>query len=430
MRSILVLLFIGLPFPACFGQDAKPDAQQESSTIGPKLRFDELAGRYNILRKAYLAHEPKEGEDWLKLYLENHPNNTMVSDFFTLEQQSRGTDVGFSCLYHLVSAAAGVVDSPDLPVTRGKVAALKVLGEYYHDYPDVDTTFRNLFSGTRIPESKLFLRNLITSSRHGYVRANAMHELAKYLALEANLPGMYESLLAVLDREDAENEARINGLESMIASLKDVTIDRNRAEANSLIDQIVKGCQGELVPPLVAVRGPGLVSVKRGELDDVLKSKRERIVDRLPAIQFELNHSIGQKAPPIDGKDARGKPMSLAGFHGKIVVVMFSYKGCQPCEAMYPDNRQLIDELSEEPFVFIGVQRDETIDTVLESLESKAITWRVWWDGEDKRISTQWNIRGWPSTFVLDQRGVIRFRDIRGKELSNAVRSLLKKEAE
>jgi hypothetical protein len=97
---------------------------------------------------------------------------------------------------------------------------------------------------------------------------------------------------------------------------------------------------------------------------------------------------------------------------------------------MYPDNRQLIDELSEEPFVFIGVQRDETIDTVLESLESKAITWRVWWDGENKRISTPWNIRGWPSTFVLDQRGVIRFRDLRGKELSNAVRSLLKKEAE
>jgi peroxiredoxin len=354
----------------------------------------------------------------------------MVTDFLTLEQQSRGTDVGFSCLYHLVSAAAGVVDSPDLPVTRGKVAALKLLGKYYHDYPDVDTTFRNLFSGTRVPESKMFLRNLITSSRHGYVRANAMHELANYLALEANLPATYESQLAVLDRQDEENEARINFLESLIASLKDVTIDRNRAEANKLIDQIVKGCQDELVPPLVAVRGPGLVSVKRGELDDVLKSKRERIVDRLPAIQFELNHSIGQKAPPIDGKDARGKPMSLAGFHGKIVVVMFSYKGCQPCEAMYPDNRQLIDELSEEPFVFIGVQRDETIDTVLESLESKAITWRVWWDGENKRISTPWNIRGWPSTFVLDQRGVIRFRDLRGKELSNAVRSLLKKEAE
>ncbi len=79
----------------------------------------------------------------------------------------------------------------------------------------------------------------------------------------------------------------------------------------------------------------------------------------------------------------------------------------------------------EGKFVFVGVQGDETIDTVHESLESNTITWRVWWDGEDKRISTQWNIRGWPSTFVLDQRGVIRHRDLRGKELANAVRSLL-----
>lgn len=126
----------------------------------------------------------------------------------------------------------------------------------------------------------------------------------------------------------------------------------------------------------------------------------------------------------------RHEPMRLADFHGKVVVVMFSFKGCGPCEEMYPDNRQLIEELSEESFVFIGVQRDETIDTVLESLESKAITWRVWWDGEDKQISTQWNSRAWPSTFVLDQRGVIRFRNLRGKELATAVRSLLKKEAE
>jgi peroxiredoxin len=315
-------------------------------------------------------------------------------------------------------------------VTVGKVAALKLLAEHYHDYPDVDTTFRYLFFGARVPESKMFLRNLIATSRHGYVRANAMYELANYLALEANLPGMCESRLAVMDRDDPENDAQMKHLERLITSLKDLDIDRNRSEAISLIEQIGNGYQDELAPPRVGVRNPGLVSVKRSEIDEVLQSKRQRIVDLLPAIQFELNHSIGQKAPPIDGKDARGTPMSLADFHGKVVVVMFSYKGCGPCEEMYPDNRQLIEELSGEPFVFVGVQSDETIDTVHESLESKTITWRVWWDGEDKRISTQWNIGGWPTTFVLDQRGVIRFRDLPGKELSNAVRSLLKKETE
>ncbi|WP_182871492.1 TlpA family protein disulfide reductase, partial [Rhodopirellula sp. JC639] len=429
MKSLLVFLSIVIPFSACFSQDANPDASQERANIDPKSRFIELATRYNTLQEQYYAYEPKEGEDGIKRFLENHPMNAMVSDFIALEQQSRGAEVGFSCLYHLVLAAASVGDA-DYPVTAGKIAALKVLAEHYHDYPDVDTTFRYLFSGARVPESKIFLRNLIASSRHGYVRANAMYELANYLALEANLPAMCESQLAVMDRADPENEARMKHFETFTANLKDVAVERNRAEALSLIERIGSEYQNELAPPRVGVRNPGIISVTRSEIDEVLKSKRERIVDRLPAIQFELNHSIGQTAPLIDGKDARGEPMSLADYHGKIVVLMFSFKGCGPCEAMYPDNRKLIEEMSEEQFVFVGVQGDETIDTVHESLESKAITWRVWWDGADKRISTQWNIRGWPSTFVLDQRGVIRYRDLRGKELSNAVRSLLKKETE
>ncbi|MEM6366154.1 MAG: TlpA disulfide reductase family protein [Planctomycetota bacterium] len=429
MKSLLVLLSIVMPYSACFGQDANPDASQERANIDPKSRFEELATRYKTLQEQYYAFEPKEGEDGIKWFLENHPMNTMVTDFIALEQQSRGTEVGFSCLYHLVLAAVSVRDA-DYPVTVGKIAALKVLAEHYHDYPDVDTTFRYLFSGARVPESETFLRNLATSSPHGYVRANAMYELANYLALEANLPAVCESHLAVMDRVDPENEARMKHFETFTASLKDVAVERNRAEALSLIEQIGSEYQNELVPPRVGVRNPGLISVTRREIDEVLKSKRERIVDRLSAIQFELKHSIGQKAPPIDGKDARGEPMSLADYHGKTVVLMFSFKGCGPCERMYADNRQLIEEMSDEPFVFIGVQGDETIDTVHESLESKAITWRVWWDGADKRISSRWNIRGWPSIFVFDQRGVIRFRDLRGKELSNAVRSLMKKKTE
>lgn len=428
MRTLLVLLLFALRLPACFGQDAEPDASQETSNIDPKSRFEEMATRYNNLQEQFYAHEPKEGEDWLKRFLENHPMNTMVGDFLTLEQQSRGADVGFSCLYHLVSAAGSVSDS-DYPVTTGKVAALKILGEHYHDYPDVDTTFRRLFSGARVAESKTFLRNLIASSRHGYVRANAMYELANHLALEANLPGMCESNLAVMDRTDPQNEARIKQLESFTASLKDVAIERNRSEALSLIEQLKEDYASDLVPPGIG-RSPVMIEVERGEYDDLLKTKRKRIVDRLPAVNFELNHSIGQLAPAINGDDATGAPMSLADFREKVVVVMFSFKGCGPCEAMYPDNRQLIEELSGQPFAFVGVQGDETIDTVHESLDSETITWRVWWNGEDKWISTQWNVRGWPSTFILDQRGIIRFRDLRGKELSNAVRSLLKKEVE
>ena len=119
--------------------------------------------------------------------------NTMVADFLTLEQQSRGTRTGFSCLYHLV-LTAGKVSDANYPVTKGKIAALKILAQHYQNYPDVDTTCRSAVKGARVRESKTFLRDLIDSSRHGYVRATATYELASYLAKEANLPAIFESV--------------------------------------------------------------------------------------------------------------------------------------------------------------------------------------------------------------------------------------------
>ena len=41
-------------------------------------------------------------------------------------------------------------------------------------------------------------------------------------------------------------------------------------------------------------------------------------------------------------------------------------------------------------------------------------------------IATQWNVRWWPNVWVLDAKGVIRFRGVRGKQVDEAVETLLK----
>jgi peroxiredoxin len=349
--------------------------------------------------------------------------NSMVDEFLQLEEQTRGGKVGFSCLYHLVSNAGKVGDA-DLPVTIGKKKALDLLGKHYADYPDIDTMFRILVMGARIPELQSFPRTIIASSSMDCVRANAMYELANLLAIDANLPAMRASQLALLDEADPNYEIRLKRLQKSLADLRDIDSELNRREAANLIQQIHDEFPDQLVPPKANVRTPAIIEVDRGPIDQVLNSDRERLVDRIPSVQFELEHGIGQPAPLISGNDARGNPMSLADFHGKVVVLMFSFKGCGPCEAMYPDNRKLIEELKNEPFAFIGVQGDESIDTVVESIDSETITWRVWWDGTEKTISKQWNIKAWPATFVLDKNGVLRYRGLRGKELARAVELL------
>jgi len=60
-----------------------------------------------------------------------------------------------------------------------------------------------------------------------------------------------------------------------------------------------------------------------------------------------------------------------------------------------------------------------------QSIGSGEIAWRCWWDGgTDGPITTRWGVSSFPSIFVLDRDGVIRFTNVRGDELDRAVASL------
>ena len=41
-------------------------------------------------------------------------------------------------------------------------------------------------------------------------------------------------------------------------------------------------------------------------------------------------------------------------------------------------------------------------------------------------LETRWNVHGWPTIYVLDAKGVIRYRDVRGEEMDKAVDELLR----
>jgi len=79
-----------------------------------------------------------------------------------------------------------------------------------------------------------------------------------------------------------------------------------------------------------------------------------------------------------------------------------------------------------KPFALIGINSDPK-DNLKKALKKENMTWRSWWDGGTTSgpISTKWNVHSWPTTYVLDQDGVIRYRDRREKELDEAVDTLL-----
>lgn len=76
----------------------------------------------------------------------------------------------------------------------------------------------------------------------------------------------------------------------------------------------------------------------------------------------------------------------------------------------------------------IGVNSDRDREQLKQVMEKEEITWRSWWDGGSTQgpIATTWNVRGWPTIYVLDAQGVIRFKNVRGQRMDEAVDQLLK----
>jgi hypothetical protein len=79
---------------------------------------------------------------------------------------------------------------------------------------------------------------------------------------------------------------------------------------------------------------------------------------------------------------------------------------------MYPHERSLVKKLEGKPFVLIGINSDVDREKLKELLTKQGITWRSFWnDGSTSGpISTAWNIHGWPTLYLLDHEGVIRYK--------------------
>ena len=129
---------------------------------------------------------------------------------------------------------------------------------------------------------------------------------------------------------------------------------------------------------------------------------------------YELNHlSLGKVAPEIEGEGIDGKELKLSDYRGKVVVLSFWASWCGPCMGMVPSERRLAKRMNGKPFALIGVNGDdEDRDAVKHVVEKEKMTWPSFWSrkGPDGPIPTAWNVRGWPTVFVIDPDGVIRFK--------------------
>ena len=83
--------------------------------------------------------------------------------------------------------------------------------------------------------------------------------------------------------------------------------------------------------------------------------------------------------------------------------------------------RELVRRLEQKPFVLFGINGDADRETAKSSAVKEQITWRSWWDGQNGPIAERWGVSSWPTHYVLDPQGIIRYKNPQGDHFYQAI---------
>jgi thiol-disulfide isomerase/thioredoxin len=152
--------------------------------------------------------------------------------------------------------------------------------------------------------------------------------------------------------------------------------------------------------------------------DGKVKPAAERLL-------FALRHlAVGKPAPEFASQDLEGKPAKLSDLKGKVVVLDIWATWCGPCRAMIPHERELVKKLAGKPFALVSVSADSKKEALTEFLKETPMPWTHWWEGEGPNLKA-WNVSYFPTIYVIDAKGTIRYKGVRGQAMDEAVEKLL-----
>ncbi len=120
---------------------------------------------------------------------------------------------------------------------------------------------------------------------------------------------------------------------------------------------------------------------------------------------------IGLPVPPYRTVALTGDTVSLAAERGKVVLLNVWATWCHPCRDEIPELQKLHEQYGKQGLELVGVSVDVdgSDDTIREFMSEFRMTYPIWRDPAE-RISAQFLVVGVPTTFLIDRRGVLRWR--------------------
>lgn len=122
--------------------------------------------------------------------------------------------------------------------------------------------------------------------------------------------------------------------------------------------------------------------------------------------------------------DTSGKPVKLADFRGKYVLIDFWASWCVPCRRESPNVIKAYEAYKDRGFTVLGISGDENKDSWLKATKQDKLPWTNVIDVDDK-VNWQYGITSIPASLLLDKEGRIIAKNLRGEALQQKLAELL-----
>jgi len=132
-----------------------------------------------------------------------------------------------------------------------------------------------------------------------------------------------------------------------------------------------------------------------------------------------------KRAPDFELTDMSGQKLKLSSLRGKVVVLNFWTKTCEPCKEEMPSVAELAKVgQSTGDFVVVTVSTDEgpaAVRDMLKVLLNGDPPFPVLFDPESSVVAGQYGTHLFPETWIIDREGIIRARFDGAKDWSSPV---------
>ena len=154
-----------------------------------------------------------------------------------------------------------------------------------------------------------------------------------------------------------------------------------------------------------------------------------RIDPVIAGLENKLRYSVGKSFPDFAEVDLEGKPLSIANYKGKVVLIDFWATWCGPCIAELPNVVETYKKYHAKGFEIIGISLDrpESLEKLKTFAQEHEMPWAQFYDGKfwANKLAVRYGIQSIPATFLLDGEGRIIARDLRGPALEQSVAKAL-----